>query len=75
VIMVEYNMVQRRHSEGTIAAAFQRGVGVIAQSPLAQTLYSNDIFKVKSLTDLWYLARSLKNHRAKFSEASTRNQS
>ena len=33
------------------------------KSPMAHSLYSNDIFKIKSLADVWYFLRVLKNYR------------
>lgn len=63
VVMIAYNVIKRREPEATMDKAATNGVGVLVKSPLAQTLYSNEIFKVRSLSDLWYLARAFKNHR------------
>jgi aryl-alcohol dehydrogenase-like predicted oxidoreductase len=35
----------------------------LVKSPLAHTLYSNDLFKISKLSDLWYLMRVIKNYR------------
>ena len=34
----------------------------MVKSPLAHTLYGNDIFKIRKLSDIWYLLRSIKNY-------------
>lgn len=65
VVMIEYNILERKLPEKTIARAREQSVGVLVKSPLAKTLYSRDIFKVRSLSDLWYLARAYKNNRHK----------
>lgn len=65
VIMIEYNILERALAEATIAEARSANVGVMVKSPLAKTLYSKDIFKVRSLSDLWYLVRAYKNNRHK----------
>jgi 1-deoxyxylulose-5-phosphate synthase len=67
-LMVEYNVIRRHTEEQLLAACGRDGVGVIVRSPLAQTLYSNRIFRVRSPADVWYLARALKNHREKLKE-------
>jgi aryl-alcohol dehydrogenase-like predicted oxidoreductase len=64
-LMVEYNLVDRSLAP-VIAAAGKAGTGIIIKSPLAQTLYSRDIFKISAPSDVWYLLRALKNHRHKF---------
>jgi aryl-alcohol dehydrogenase-like predicted oxidoreductase len=66
-LMVEYNIVDRS-LEAVISEAREAGVGVKLKSPLAQTLYSRDIFKIGAPSDVWYLLRALKNHRRKFVE-------
>jgi aryl-alcohol dehydrogenase-like predicted oxidoreductase len=66
-LMVEYNLVERSLAQ-TIEAAGKAGTGIMIKSPLAQTLYSRDIFKVTAPSDVWYLLRALKNHRHKFIE-------
>ncbi|CAI6073760.1 aldo/keto reductase [Cohnella sp. JJ-181] len=65
-IMIQYNVIERRSPAELIQRAGEKGMGVLIKSPLAQTLYSNDILKVRKMSDVWYLLRALKNHRAKF---------
>jgi aryl-alcohol dehydrogenase-like predicted oxidoreductase len=65
VLMVEYNIIDRSMAP-VIAEAREAGVGIMLKSPLAQTLYSRDIFKISGPSDVWYLLRALRNHRHKF---------
>ncbi len=65
-LMIQYNLIVRQEPERIISSAAKSGVGILVKSPLAQTLYGNDIFKIRGMSDLWYLARALKNHRSKF---------
>ena len=55
--MLDYN-VMRQDREPLIKSLYENGVGVVAGSALAESLYSNRVFKVKSVKDLWYLARA-----------------
>jgi aryl-alcohol dehydrogenase-like predicted oxidoreductase len=64
-LMLEYNLLDRS-LEQLIDRAGAAGTGIIVKSPLAQTLYSRSIFKLTRPSDVWYLARALKNHRTKF---------
>ncbi|MCW2133893.1 putative oxidoreductase [Arthrobacter sp. VKM Ac-2550] len=64
-LMIEYNLLDRS-LEPLITRAGSAGMGIIVKSPLAQTLYSRNIFRLTTLSDVWYLARALKNHRPKF---------
>lgn len=66
VVMIEYNVIRRTSPEAVIEQCAAEGVGVMVKSPLAQTLYSNEIFKIRKLSDIWYFLRALKNHRGKF---------
>lgn len=65
VLMIEYNVIHRHEEKQLTEDAAKVGVGILVKSPLAQTLYSNRIWKVRSLSDFWYLARALKNMRHK----------
>ena len=67
-VMIEYNVIQRKAPENLIRRCADAGVGVLIKSPLAQTMYSNEIFKLRKLADIWYFLRALKNHRGKFLE-------
>ena len=61
-VMVSYNLMTKTN-EPFLQLAKDKGLGVLIKSPMAHTLYSNDIFKIKSLSDLWYLLRVMKNFR------------
>ncbi|HEV2610330.1 MAG TPA: aldo/keto reductase [Noviherbaspirillum sp.] len=65
-VMIEYNVIKRREQEHFIGRCADAGLGIMVKSPLAQTLYSDEIFKIRKLSDVWYLLRALKNHRSKF---------
>ncbi|AUI52882.1 aldo/keto reductase [Arthrobacter crystallopoietes] len=65
-LMIEYNVINRAGPAKIIDTAGSRGMGVLVKSPLAQTLFSNDIFKIRRRSDIWYLLRAMKNHRSKF---------
>jgi len=63
-VMPDYNILARER-EPLIDKFYEKGIGVIAGAALADSLFSNRIFKIKSSKDLWYLARALKNFRGK----------
>ena len=67
-VMVSYNIINQQ-TEPQLRKAKNRGKGTLIKSPLAQTLFSNKIFKIKSLADVWYFLRFLKNHRHKYFKA------
>lgn len=61
-VMLDYNIMNQEREE-LIRRLYQNGIGVIAGAPLAESLYSNRIFKIKNTKDLWYLARAFRNFR------------
>ena len=67
VVMLTYNLVEK-HAIRQVRKAYSQGCGVLVKSPLAHTLYSTDIFKIKNLSDLWYLLRVFKNYRSQLLE-------
>jgi aryl-alcohol dehydrogenase-like predicted oxidoreductase len=67
-VMIEYNVIRRHAQQDLIERCARSGLGVMVKSPLAQTLYSDEIFKVSKVSDVWYLLRAIKNHRSKFFE-------
>ncbi|RJG04675.1 aldo/keto reductase [Noviherbaspirillum cavernae] len=67
-VMIEYNVIKRNPEQDLIDRCARAGMGVMVKSPLAQTMYSNEIFKIRKLADIWYFLRALKNHRGKFLE-------
>lgn len=66
-VMLDYNIL-RQDREEIIDLLFERGIGVIAGAPLAQSLYSNRVYKIKNVKDLWYFLRVLKNFRGHMAE-------
>ncbi len=63
-VMPDYNILARER-EPLIDMFHEKGIGVVAGAALADSLFSNRIFNVKSSKDLWYLARALKNFQGK----------
>lgn len=61
-VMLDYNIL-RRDREDLIKRLTESGIGVIAGAPLAESLYSNRIFKIREKKDIWYLLRAFKNFR------------
>ncbi len=61
-IMISYNIL-KQDVEPVIEELHNSGKGVIAGTPLAKTLYSNDIYKVTNVVDAWYLLRALVKNR------------
>lgn len=61
-VMLDYNIL-RQDREEIICNLYKNGIGVIAGAPLAQSLYSDRVYKIKSLKDLWYFLRAMKNFR------------
>lgn len=61
-VMLDYNILKQER-EPLIDQLYQSGIGVIAGAPLAESLYSNRIFKIRKLKDIWYLARAFVNFR------------
>lgn len=61
-VMLDYN-IMRQDREPLIANLAEAGIGVIGGAALAQSLYSNRIFKIRGFIDIWYLLRALKNWR------------
>ena len=62
--MLDYNILAQDR-EPMIDKLYAKGIGVIAGAALADSLYSNRIFQIRGVKDLWYLARALKNFRGK----------
>jgi len=62
-VMLDYNIMSQ-HREKLIDDLYAQNIAIMAAAPLASSLYSNRIFKLRGLKDLWYLARALKNSSA-----------
>lgn len=61
-VMLDYNLL-RQDREKLIKDLYDNGIGIIGGAPLAQSLYSNRVYKVRNLNDIWYLLRAIKNFR------------
>lgn len=57
VIMLDYN-IARRDREPQIERLAQKGIKVIAGQALAESVFLNSIFSLKTKKDIWYLART-----------------
>lgn len=66
-VMLDYN-IMRQDREPLIQSLYENGIGVIAGAPLAESLYSNRVFKIRSMKDLWYLARAVVRFRGQLFE-------
>ena len=62
VVMMDFNVL-RPERRALAAAAQAAGKGVLAGMPLAMGHTGLKMLKIRSLRDLWYAARALKNHR------------
>jgi aryl-alcohol dehydrogenase-like predicted oxidoreductase len=61
-LMTTYNVVTRE-SAPLLSKAHANGLGVLVKSPLAHHVFGGELFKLKSLSKVWYLLRVLKNYR------------
>lgn len=60
--IIDYNIL-KQDRELLIKKLNNRGIGVIAGAALAESLYSNRIFKITKRKDFWYFARAWVNFR------------
>lgn len=61
VVMLTYNILHKQAAR-QVKLAYAKGCGILVKSPLAHTLYSDELFKIRKASDLWYLLRVLKNY-------------
>jgi len=61
-VMCTYNILNQKPLS-QIKLANKKNIGVLVKSAMAHSLYSNNIFKIKTLADLWYFLRVVKNYR------------
>jgi aryl-alcohol dehydrogenase-like predicted oxidoreductase len=61
VVMLTYNLLTQ-HAARQIALANNHGCGILIKSPMAHTLYSSEVFKLRNRSDVWNLLRVLKNY-------------
>ena len=66
-VMLTYNLLEQK-ADLQIEKASRKQIGVLIKSPMAHGLYSNSIFNIKGLSDVWYLLRVLKNYRPQLFE-------
>jgi len=66
-VMIDYNIL-RPEREPIIAKLATRHFGILAATPLASSLYRN-MFRIRGVQDVWYIARAWKNHRSDFRRA------
>lgn len=57
VVMLDYNIV-RQDREPIIKKFYDEGIGVVAGQALAEGLFSKELFRIRGLKDLWYIART-----------------
>ncbi len=67
VVMLTYNLIEKKALK-QLEMAYEQGCGVLIKSPMCHTLYSNDILKLRKLSDVWYFLRVLKNYRPQLIE-------
>jgi aryl-alcohol dehydrogenase-like predicted oxidoreductase len=65
--MLTYNLIVKQAIK-QIEQAYSKGCGILVKSPLAHTLYGNDIFMTRKMSDIWYFLRAIKNNRSQFLE-------
>ena len=58
VVMLDYNII-RQDREPIIKDLYDKGIGVIAGQAMGEGVFLNDLYKVRSKKDLWYIARTL----------------
>lgn len=61
-VMLDYNIL-RQDREKLIRRLYDNKIGIIAGAPLAQSLYSNRVYRARNLNDIWYFLRAMKNFR------------
>ena len=62
-VMCTYNLINRK-AGNQMKRANKKKIGVIIKSPMAHQVYSNNIFKIKNITSLWYFLRIMKNYKS-----------
>lgn len=58
VVMLDYNII-RRDREPVIEELYKQGIGVVAGQAMAEGVFLNDLYKINSKKDLWYIARTI----------------
>lgn len=53
----------KQEREPLIKKLSEQGIGVIAGQPMAESLYSNRIFKIRTVKAMWYWVRTVVNFR------------
>lgn len=58
VVMLDYNII-RQDREPVIEKLHKQGIGVVAGQAMAEGVFLNDLYKIRSKKDLWYIARTI----------------
>ena len=66
--MLTYNVIHKEEPAKIIDDLYDKEIGILIKSPMAHSLYSNDIFKIRKLSDVWYFLRVLRNYRYDLAE-------
>jgi aryl-alcohol dehydrogenase-like predicted oxidoreductase len=61
-VMIDYSVLSPPR-EQLITELAARGFGILAGQALGGALFRQDRYRIRSVQDLWYLARAWKNHR------------
>lgn len=64
-VFIRYNILNQ-DLEPLILQLNKKGKGIIAGAPLAESLYCNRIFHIRSKKDIWYLGRTILHFRKEF---------
>lgn len=57
VVMLDYNIV-KKNREPIIEELFNKGIAVVAGQAMAESLFLNDLYRIREIKDIWYLART-----------------
>lgn len=66
-VMLDYNIL-RQDREPLLQQLHDRGIGIIAGAPLAESLFSNRIFRIRKPKDVWYFLRAVAKFRGQLIE-------
>ncbi len=60
-LMTTYNIFRHGASAPIMRDAAAAGMAVMAMSPLAHALYSPSLYRIRSMSQIWYLRRAFRN--------------
>lgn len=58
VVQLDYN-IAKQNRKPEILALYENGIGVCAGQAMGESVFLNDLFKIRRKKDLWYIARTL----------------